>query len=163
MSEEFGSDFEQFFRTHHPRLVAIALALTGDVDGARDAAQEALLRAYRDWAKVAALDSPAAWVRRVVVNVAIDAIRRRHRDHRLVGRLAGAPDTTELAGAEGSPTWAAVRELPDRERAAIVLRYVDDLPVAEIARVLGVTDGTIKTSLHRARTTLHQRLGEEAT
>jgi RNA polymerase sigma factor (sigma-70 family) len=54
-----------------------------------------------------------------------------------------------------------VRELPDLQRAAVVLRYVDDLSVAEIAAVLAVADGTITTTLHRARTTLHERLGEE--
>ena len=161
MGEAVPSDFEEFFRGQHPRLVAIALALVGDVETARDAAQEALLRAYRDWHRVARLEMPSAWVRRVVVNLAIDGRRRRRRDERVTSRLAGGvPGPAELP--ERSATWDAVRALPARQRAAVVLRYVDDLSVAEIARVLDVTEGTIKASLHAARATLQQQLEEDA-
>ena len=158
MVEPEAREFEEFFRTEHPRLVGIALALCGDLDGARDAAQEALLRAYRDWERVAALDVPSAWVRRVLVNLAIDTRRRRRRDLRLVGRLGAAAEPAPHALPELSPTWTAVRALPDRQRAAVVLRYVDDLSVPEIAEVLGVSEGTVKSSLHAARATLEARL-----
>jgi RNA polymerase sigma-70 factor (sigma-E family) len=165
MADAVTGEFEQFFRLQHPRLVAIALALTGDVEVARDAAQEGLLRAYRDWSKVVALELPSAWVRRVVVNLAIDGRRRRARDQRVVARLATRPtgDATDAAhdAEESSATWQAVRGLPDRQRAAVVLRYVDDLTVAEIAEILRVSDGTVKASLHKARRTLEQRLGPE--
>jgi RNA polymerase sigma-70 factor (ECF subfamily) len=153
-------EFEQFFRAQHPRLVAIALALVGDVETARDAAQEALLRAYRDWERVSQLDQPPAWVRKVVVNLAIDGRRRRRRDERVAGRLAAAVSPAAADLPESSRTWELVRELPDRQRAAVVLRYVDDLSVPEIAEVLGVTDGTVKASLHAARATLGARLAE---
>ena len=155
--------FEEFFRAQHPRLVAIALALTGDVEVARDAAQEGLLRAYRSWRSVSALDLPSAWVRKVVVNLTIDDRRRRTRDQRVMARVAGGTSIAADLPAESSATWRAVRELPDRQRAAVVLRYVDDLPVAAIARILGVTDGTVKASLHKARATLEERLGQEST
>ena len=133
-------DFEAFFRAQHPRLVAIALALTGDVETARDAAQECLLRAYPDWARLRALELPSAWLRRVLVNLAIDARRRQSRDVRLAERLGGSSmtfdpaDALSGAGAEESVTWQAVRELPERQRAAVVLRYVDDLPVTRSQR-----------------------------
>jgi RNA polymerase sigma-70 factor (sigma-E family) len=164
MAEGLADEFEEFFRTQHPRLVAIALALTGDLEVARDAAQEGLLRAYRDWSKVVELELPFAWVRRVVVNLAIDGRRRRARDERVVARLTdrrGGHASSSEHDVESSATWQAVRELPERQRAAVVLRYVDDLAVSEIASILRVTDGTVKASLHTARTALEKRLGRE--
>jgi RNA polymerase sigma-70 factor (sigma-E family) len=167
MGEPVGADgsgeFEQFFRAQHPRLVSIALALTGDVEAARDAAQEALLRAFREWPKVVALDLPSAWVRRVVVNLVIDGRRRRSRDDRVAARLVHTSARGDDAPVEASATWDAVRRLPERQRAAVVLRYVDDLPVSDIATILRVTDGTVKSSLHAARRTLQgQLVGEDA-
>jgi RNA polymerase sigma-70 factor, ECF subfamily len=156
------AEFEEFFREQHPRLVAIALALTGDVDVARDAAQETLTRAYRDWAKVGGLDLPSAWARKVLINAVIDAGRRQRRDERLVRRLEALPAPPVTTPAEESATWAAVRLLPPRQRAAVVLHYVDDVSVAGVAEILGVTEGTVKTTLHDARASLRGRLGEES-
>jgi RNA polymerase sigma-70 factor (sigma-E family) len=156
-----SGEFEEFFRAQHPRLVAIALALSGDVEAARDAAQEALLRAFRDWPRVVALDLPSAWVRRVVVNLVIDGRRRRSREERTAERVHDVAARVDDAPMEASPTWRAVRRLPERQRAAVVLRYVDDLPVSDIATILRVTDGTVKSSLHAARRTLQEQLVEE--
>jgi RNA polymerase sigma factor (sigma-70 family) len=98
-------------------------------------------------------------VRRVTVNLAIDARRRRTREIREAQRnppidVASAVDV----GAEQSEVWQAVRALPDRQRAAVVLRYVDDMTVADIAAVLDVTEGTIKASLSQARASLARAL-----
>jgi RNA polymerase sigma-70 factor (ECF subfamily) len=154
--------FEAFFRVQQPRLVALALTSTADVERARDLAQEALVRAYRGWPMVSSLDQPGAWVRRVLLNLAIDASRRRHHEDD-ANRRAGVASSVD----EGRPNaldeefWSAVRALPDLQRSVVALHYVDDLAVADVARVLQVSEGSVKTSLHRARATLARTLEVE--
>lgn len=156
--------FEVFFRANHARVVALAAAMVGRAAG-EDLAQEAFARAHRDWATVVGYERPDAWVRRVVVNLAISAGRRRRSEARAVERLAagraGAVDGPALP--RDDALWAAVRCLPPRQRAAVALRYVDDLSVAEIASAMGCAEGTAKALLHQGRTTLADRLGEPTT
>lgn len=154
-----ASGFDEFFRVEHPKLIAFALAMTGDRESARDAAQEALLRAYRAWPHVEHLDRPGAWVRRVLVNLVIDGQRRRGRERRALGRIRDEP--TVPADPESDRFWAAVRTLPERQRAAVALYYVDDLSVADVATVLGIAEGTVKASLAKARANLAATLGLE--
>lgn len=153
-----SAGFDRFFLVEHRRLVALALAWTGDPEVARDVAQEALARAYRQWDRVVALESPGGWAHRVAVNLLIDRRRELDRRARVAGRLAG-DETVELPEPAGS--WvAAVRGLPDRERAAVVLHYVVDLSIADVADRLGVTVGTVKSSLAHARGKLRAALAE---
>ena len=161
MHDRTAEAFDEFFRQSHRGLVGLVLAMVGDAETARDLAQEAMLRALRDWHRVSRLERPDMWVRRVTVNLAIDARRRRVREIREVQRRSLAEETMTVdVAAEHSPLWQAVRGLPDRQRAAIVLRYVDDLSVPEIALVLEVAEGTIKASLSQARAALAQRLAD---
>lgn len=158
--------FEAFFRAHHGRTVALVAALCGRA-AAEDIAQEAFVRAHRSWATVASYDRPEAWVRRVAVNLAISTHRRSRRESVALGRLAGRP--TAVAADPSSDSswlgddealWTAVRSLPRRQAAAVALRYVDDLSVAEIATTLGCAEGTAKALLHQGRSALAARLGE---
>lgn len=161
MHERTAEAFDEFFRTSHAAMVGLALAMVGDVESARDLAQEAMLRALRDWRRVSRLDRPDMWVRRVTVNLAIDARRRRAREIREVQRRSVAEEGVSADPAvEHSPLWRAVRDLPERQRAAVVLRYVDDLSVPEIALALEVAEGTIKASLSQARASLARRLAD---
>jgi RNA polymerase sigma-70 factor (ECF subfamily) len=153
--------FEDFFRDEYPRLVPMLHALTGDRHRAEDLAQEALLRAQRDWRRIAAYDRPGAWVRRVALNAASNAGRRRARERRALGRVGATETTAELLPAGDESLWRAVRELPEQQRWAVVLHYVEDRPVADVATVLECAEGTVKTHLSRARATLARRLGEE--
>lgn len=168
MSEQAGVDrgvaFAPFFHAEHPRLVAIVLALTGDRGQAEDVAQEALLRAYRRWDTVGRYDKPGAWTRRVALNLATSHRRRRRSEERAVLRLAATPAT-----AVGDPVadpvaaadvWAVVRTLPRQQRAAVVLHYLADESVADIAVALGCAEGTAKAHLHQARRALAARLGQ---
>lgn len=154
--------FDAFYRVELHSLVALATSLTGDAGHGPELAQEALLRTYRSWETVSRLDRPGAWTRRVLINLTIDAHRRAQREERATRRAANAR-TTEQASSPVDPVseqfWAAVRALPDRQRHAVALHYIDDLSVAEVARVLEVTEGTVKTSLHMARKSLALRLG----
>jgi len=158
MDEATDPAFASFYRGHHPRLVTIALGLTGDAEMARDLVQEGFLRAYAHWAYVAGLELPEAWVRRVVVNLCIDVSRRRMRDRRWVEGV-GRPEVIEAERPESAEVWVLVRALPARQRSAVALRYLGDLSVRDVAETLGVTEGTVKVSLHRAHAALARRLG----
>lgn len=154
------ANFEALYRRELAPLIALATTLTGSRDLGADLAQEALARAYRDWRTVATRDRPGAWIRRVLINLAIDAHRRRTREAAALARLDPQPlaATNEVTNDQ---FWTAVRALPERQRAAVVLYYVEDLPVGEIAHVLGIAPGTVKTSLFMARRSLAATLGAE--
>ncbi len=152
--------FDDFFRTEYPRLVAVAAALTGERESARDLAQEALLRCHRSWSRVGALDVPEAWVRRVLINLSIDHHRARRRTLRSAARQDIEPMMT-LDDPAVDGWWSSVRALPDRQRAAVVLHYLEDRSIAEIAGVLDIAEGTVKASLSRARQTLARTLPKE--
>lgn len=151
------ASFEAMYRAEFASMVALGATLTDSAHTGADLANEAMLRAYKQWAKVGVMERPGAWVRRVVINLAHDTHRRNVRQVRGMDRLRserppdGQPSSQDF--------WAAVRELPERQRAAVVLRYVDDMPIDEIAAVLDVSDGTIKSSLFAARKTLATTLG----
>lgn len=152
-----GRAFDRFFLDEHPKLVAIGLAWTGDRDTARELAQEALARAYRAWSTVELLDLPGAWARRVMINLLIDHHRTGRRQLRLVDRL-GAPGDVAGPDAATGPWWEAVRALPERERAAVTLHYLEDLSIATVAEILEVKPGTVKASLAHARDKLRAAL-----
>jgi RNA polymerase sigma-70 factor, ECF subfamily len=151
------ADFEAFFRGEQPKLVALGMAMSGDREMGRELAQEAMMRAFRQWDRVRDYDQPGAWVRRVLINAAIDATRSRDSERRAMQRLqpSGATLTPDPV-ADG--WWQAVLALPDRQRAAVALHYLDGLSVSEVAGILGVTRGTVKASLAHARTNLARLL-----
>lgn len=151
--------FESFFLTEYPRLVALLLVWTDSRPTAEDLAQDALIRAEADWERVRGLDTPAAWVRRVAVNRSMNERRRMRRQHRALGRI-DRPAVSSVDEADDGALWAAVRQLSDKQRTAIALYYVDDLPVDEIASVLGCSVGTVKTHLQRGRRRLAELLDE---
>lgn len=151
-------DFDEFFIAHHARLIACGTALTNDRERVRDAAQEALSRAYRDWPTVQRMEHPAAWVRRVLVNLLTDEGRRdRHRE-RTATPSANDQVWHEDTPPSDSPLLAAIRQLPIRQRTAVALHYLDDLPLEQVAEAMGVAVGTVKATLHQARTTLARAL-----
>ena len=153
-----GTDpsYETFFRAEYPKMVALALGVTGDREVAAELAQEGLLRAFRAWGEVAGLERPGAWLRRVVTNLAIDERRRRSR--RLPARADLGVASVDPVEPEADDWLRAVRSLPDRQRAVIALHHVDGLPIAEVAEVLGIAPGTVKSSLDKARRKLARRL-----
>lgn len=152
--------YEAFYRRELGPMVALADSYTGDRDAAVDIAQEALLRVYRAWPTLQTLDKPGAWLRRVVINLAIDRRRARDRERRALQRMT-APLPAELPDPVSARFWSAVRELPDTQRAAVTLHYLEDMAVAEIAEVLEVSAGTVKSALFRARKTLAETLQAE--
>lgn len=152
--------FDDFYAAELPRLVALARGLCGAAL-AEDVAQEAMLVAYRRWRKVRGLEHPEQWVRRTCANLAVTQFRRRMVELRVKARISvrrPAPDELDEMSEE---FWSAVRALPHRQAQAAALRYVYDLPIADIARTLGCTEGTVKQHLSRARRSLAATLDVE--
>ncbi len=151
--------FEDFYSREFAMVVGLAYALSGSRWVAEDLAQEAFLAAHRDWDRVGGYDGPGVWVRRVVANLSASAFRRRAIEAKALTRVAlgRTPVLPELS-ADDSEFWGAVRSLPRRQAQVIALHYLEDMPVAEIARVLGTAEGTVKKHLHDGRKSLARRL-----
>jgi RNA polymerase sigma-70 factor (ECF subfamily) len=159
LSNQDGETFEGFYCREYPRIAALARVLTGPV-GAEDHAQEAMLVAYRRWREVSQMTDPAMWVRRVCVNKATSQLRRRAAEARAMLRLHGRRDLTPALEPDDEDFWAAVRGLPRRQAQVVALHYIYDLSVADVAATLQISEGTAKTHLSRARTSLVLALGE---
>jgi RNA polymerase sigma-70 factor (ECF subfamily) len=142
-------DFDLWYRRYHPVLVAALTVVTGDAELARDAGDEALVRALERWPKVGEMSSPDGWTFRVAVTVARRRARRELFERRLLGRPEPMPPP-ELR----PEVWAAVAALSRRQREAIVLRYVLGLSEAEVAETMGVAIGTASSTLAAARSRL---------
>lgn len=153
-----GLPIERLFREHHAGLLRLAVVLTGDRTLADDLVQEAFIRLQRSRA-VPRSGAELAYLRRTVVNLS----HGHHRHLEVVRRLTPpTPDADPRAhtddAVERSETHrrvaAAVRRLPDRQRDCVALHYFADLSDAAIADVLGISAGSVKTHLHRARAAL---------
>ena len=153
----FPGNFDAFYRIEYPRVVALTYALGGRTV-AEDLAQEAFLRAHRDWDDVGRMAAPGAWVRRVAVNLCRSRWRRLRSETAASVRLTAGNRTFEPLSPEHDGFWDEVRRLSDRQAQAIALRYLDDLPVAGIAEVLDVAEGTVKALLSQGRTRLEREL-----
>ena len=144
------------------RLVGQLYAVTGDLGEAQDVVQEAFVRAWLRWSKLAGYDDPEAWVRRVAMNLAANHWRRLRRVRRepLAGTAPSSLDS-EDATATRLQLAAALRDLPVRQREALVLHHLAGLPVAEVASQLGVPEGTVKSWLSRGRRRVVSALSAE--
>jgi RNA polymerase sigma-70 factor, ECF subfamily len=149
------AELERVYRSEFRAFLRTATAYLGDVDEARDAVQEGVANAIRNRSSYRGEGTVEAWLWRVVLN----AIRSRHREraHRRV--LAVAPDVeVTAASANGhrpeDAVRAAVRELPERQRLVLFLRFYADMDYATIAELLDISEGTVGASLNAARKTL---------
>jgi RNA polymerase sigma-70 factor (sigma-E family) len=142
------------------RLVAQLYGLTGDFAEAQDAVQEAFARALARPGRLRAVDNPEAWLRTVAMNIARSRHRRRAIFDRLVrsGRLD--PVAVPPISSDRVALVAALQRLPRRIREAVVLHYIADLPVAEVATVLGCSADAVKTRLARGRRALAEHMGD---
>ena len=154
--------FGVLFRRHKDRLWAVALRVTCDPDDAADALQEAMISAFRRAADFRGESAVTTWLHRIVVNAALDLLRRRSAHS--VG-WSGDPDdlpvtepwqATDSAAVTDSrlDVDAAMRTLPPPQRAALVLVDMLGYPVADVAAILGVSEGTVKSRCARGRARL---------
>ena len=149
-------DFAAFYAQEHPRVLGVLCAVSGDRDVAIDATDEAFARALERWKRVQAMESPAGWTYRVALN----ALRRTKRRRALEARVLRRVHVVEVVPHVDRELWSVVRQLPERQCRAVVLRYVADLTEADIAAVMGVTRGTVASTLADARARLAVLLGE---
>jgi RNA polymerase sigma factor (sigma-70 family) len=150
--------FEDFYIRMHPRVLGFLIGMVGDLDVARDVADEAFARAVGRWARVGGTTSPEAWVFTVALNVARRRARRRAIERRLLQRSG------ERRGEQPDSTFELVellRPLPERQRTAMVLRVFGDLTEQQIADVMGVRRGTVSASLAAAARSLQQVLDRD--
>ncbi len=147
---EGDSELAEFCRLEWPRLVGSLTLYTGERDLAEDLAQEALIRACQHWAKVREAASRSAWVHRVAFNLAKSQFRRRATLRRVQRLEIVESSTREPDAALHLAVRSAVGALPEPQRRALVLRYFSDLPVREVATLMGCPANTVKTHTRRA-------------
>jgi RNA polymerase sigma-70 factor (sigma-E family) len=150
-------EFREFFASQYARLCWLGLLLTGDQAEAEELAQEALVRTWWRWA-VRRPDDPAAYARKVLLNRRRSLLRRAGVESRFLARTK-AETVPPPGGEDAMVLWEAVQGLPPRQRAVLVLRFHEDLTEAEVARLLGLPLGTVKSLAHRGLARLRDRLG----
>ena len=150
------ADIREYLATGYPRLVAGLALMAGSRAAAEDAVQEALARAWERSQRGDSIDSLSAWVTRVAVNLTHSRWRRA----RVEARNGPEPPRLPADADDRMDVERALAALPRRQREATVLRYYLGMDVAEVARTLGVTEGTAKTTLFRARQALAAALGD---
>ncbi len=154
-----SGSFEEFYAGTAGRLLGQLFLVTGDLHAAEEIVQEAFTRASVRWTRLRDYDVPEAWVRRVAMNLAADRARGLRRQAAAILRL-GPPPAVPSVSVETLALVQALRSLPVRQRQAIVLHYLVDLPVQEVAHIPAVRGGTVKSLLAGGRRSLAAKLGE---
>jgi len=155
------SDFAAFVVETRPQMHRWAYLVSGDWDRAEDIVQAALIKVYTHWERVQQTESRHLYIRRMVMNAAIDDHRRwrrilhRERPTETLPELADDPRADDGIGGH---LLDALRRLAPRQRAVVVLRFIEDLSVEETAHVLGVSTGTVKSQASRGLETLRRDL-----
>ncbi|MFI6285809.1 SigE family RNA polymerase sigma factor [Streptomyces sp. NPDC051018] len=160
-SQRDDGGFEEFVAARGPRLLRVAWLLTGDAHLAEDLLQTVLARVWPKWQKIAG-DHPEAYIRKALIHTHASWWRRRWRGEVPHGEVPeteprAAYDVYEIVDLEQSLA-AAVRALPVRQRAVVVLRYFEDLSVEDTAATLGCAPGTVKSQSAKALRTLRALL-----
>lgn len=154
-----GDDFASYMAARQPALLRTAYLLTGNRADAEDLVQTALAKLYLSWHRVQRRDSVDAYVRRIMVNENASLWRRPFKR-----RETPTDELPEQAGAapeyddRSQLLWSFVQTLPRKQRAVVVLRYYEELSEAEVADVLGISVGTVKSQASRALAGLRQRV-----
>jgi RNA polymerase sigma-70 factor, ECF subfamily len=148
-------EFASWYEREHPRVLGVLCALSGELDVARQATDEAFVRAFARWSRVQKMESPGGWTYRVALNELRRTLRHRRWERAITPResMPVVPETDR-------ELWDLVRRLPDRQRVAIVLRYVADLPEQAIAEVMRIRRSTVGSTLTQARGRLAQWVRE---
>lgn len=159
------SDYEQFAGAQLPRLLRYAVMLTGEHDLAADLVQDVLVKAFRQWPRIAAADRPDRYVLRMITNEHISW--RRRWSVRSIVPVHDVPDRPtgvdlQSTHAIRDDMWRRLATLPRRQRAVLVLRYYEQLTDAEIAEILGCSSVTVRGYAHRALAALRADLAGDA-
>jgi len=152
MKKPSDDRFSQFVESASPALLRTAYLLLGDWSSAEDAVQVALLRTFRHWERIASGPDPYVWT--VVVNACRDEMRRRSRTREIATDPAALPEGKSEGRVEAVldryNMASALRELPQRQRELLVLRYLIGLSASEVAVIVGTAEGTVRSATSRA-------------
>jgi RNA polymerase sigma-70 factor (sigma-E family) len=155
------TEFDEFVSTHVDDLLRTAYLIVWDSAEAEDLVQECLLKVARRWPRIRRMDQPRAYARRVLVNLALDGARgRARRRSELEPRGAASASAFDPVAAldARAELLQALGQLPERQRAVLVLRYFNDLTEAQVAEALGCSPGTVKSSASRGLARLRAAL-----
>jgi RNA polymerase sigma-70 factor (sigma-E family) len=150
VTPEQEQDFEDYVRARGSSLLRLAYCLVGDWDRAADVCQSALVRLYGAWGRAATHEALDAYARRIVTNEANRWWRRPARREELIEAPARASRDTLSEVEVRDELWSLLQQLPRRQRAVVVLRYVEELSEVETANLLGCSVGTVKSSASKA-------------
>jgi RNA polymerase sigma-70 factor (sigma-E family) len=152
-------DYAEYVAQRWTALYRTAYLLTGRRDGAEDLVQEVMVSVYDRWQRIQRMDSPDAYVRKVLLHAYLSQRRTRIRRAGLSHLTAVPPPAPDPV--IGPDLWCVVRALPPRQRAVVVLRYYEDLTEADTAAALGCSMGTVMSQCHRALAALTATLADE--
>ena len=155
------TDFDLFYRSEYDRLVRVAYALCGRLDVAEELTQDAMMKVYTRWSRVRSFDAPGAFARRVVVNNALSALRRRKAETKALLRFRGSTSGQATVDPDVDDFWRLVRTLPARQAQVVALYYGDEQTTAEIAMALEIAEGTVRATLAQARAALRTQVMED--
>ena len=162
-AEEPAALVARMYREEGASLVRLARLFTDDRNAAEDLVQEAFIRLQRSANRISSPSKVAPYLRSIVLNLARDHNRRglmslRHREPPLPEAAPAAPEDTVVAAEEGARVIDALRDLPNRQRDCLVLRYYMELSEREIAETLGISPNSVKTHCRRGLAALQDRL-----
>jgi len=156
-----GRGFDEFFANYYDDLARTLTVALADRSAAEEATQEAMTRALRRWRHVRGLDRPAAWLYVVAMNHVRDRWRRERREPNRDAEIESSSADPSSGVATALSVRDAITTLPARQREAVVLRYLADLPLADVAEAMGCAVGTVKATLHQALASLRVELKED--
>ncbi len=157
---ERDAEFTAYMTARQPSLLRTAYLLTGDRHTAEDLVQTALAKLYLSWDKVQRRELVDGYVRRILVNEHNSLWRRGWKRRETATDELPEVAAPDEPGSRDDELWRFVQSLPRKQRAAVVLRYYEELSEAETAAVLGVSVGTVKSQTSRALAALRERAGE---
>ena len=162
--DPIASGLEELYVRHAPAALRLAYFLTGDPEAARDLVQDAFVRVAGRFRHLRQPDAFDAYLRRTIVNLHTSSLRRQRAERSSLAREAAltVPMSQEDDHGARDEMWHAILSLPSRQRAAIVLRYYEDLSEAQSAEVLRCSVGALNQLVVRAMATLRSRVGKEA-
>ena len=155
--------YDELVRANERSLLRLGLMLSGSVHTAEDLVQTIFARAHRKWDRIGSLENPAAYLRTMVVNEFL-SWRRLLKNHEIpLAEPLDQPADDDIGArqAQRDATWRLLAALPRRQRTVLVLRYYEDLPDDEIAELLGIAPGTVRSNAARGLATLRDKLPAE--
>lgn len=154
-------EFDDFYTASFQRITGQIYAMIGNRDEAQECVQEAFARAWAHRRKLDRAEHPEAWVRTTAYRIAVSRWRRTTRGRRPADRALSTPLETAAPTVHHVALVDALKQLPEAQRQALVLHHIADLPVHDVAREVGVPEGTIKARLSRGRAALATLLADE--